>query len=113
MHELDCDPYGFEWIDADDSDQSALTYLRRARSGEHTILAALNFTPVPRADYRIGVPHSGFWKEVLNTDAVEYGGTGWGNWGGVKVSDDPRHGRPFSVTVSLPPLAAVFFRHEA
>ncbi|MGH9602838.1 MAG: 1,4-alpha-glucan branching protein GlgB, partial [Terriglobales bacterium] len=78
LHELDCDPNGFEWIDAGDSDQSALTYLRRARSAEGTILAALNFTPVPRADYRIGVPHSGVWKEVLNTDATEYGGTGWG-----------------------------------
>ncbi|MCI0356539.1 MAG: 1,4-alpha-glucan branching protein GlgB [Acidobacteria bacterium] len=112
LHELDCDPYGFEWIDADDSDQSVLTYLRRARSAEGTILAALNFTPVPRADYRIGLPHSGLWKEVLNTDATEYGGTGWGNWGGVRASDDPCHGRPFSVTVSLPPLAAVFFRQE-
>jgi 1,4-alpha-glucan branching enzyme len=58
------------------------------------------------------VPHSGFWKEVLNTDAPEYDGTGWGNWGGVQASDDPCHGRPFSVTISLPPLAAVFFRHE-
>ncbi|MGH9554255.1 MAG: 1,4-alpha-glucan branching protein GlgB [Terriglobales bacterium] len=112
LHELDCDPNGFEWIDAGDSDQSALTYLRRARSAEGTILAALNFTPVPRADYRIGVPHSGLWKEVLNTDATEYGGTGWGNWGGVQASDDPCHGRPFSITVTLPPLAAVFFRHE-
>ncbi|MGH9510153.1 MAG: 1,4-alpha-glucan branching protein GlgB [Terriglobales bacterium] len=112
LHELDCDPYGFEWIDAGDSDQSALTYLRRARSAEGTILAALNFTPVPRADYRIGVPHSGFWKECLNTDATEYGGAGWGNWGGVQAADDPCHGRPFSITVSLPPLAAVFFRHE-
>ncbi len=112
LHELDCDPYGFEWIDADDSDQSVLTYLRRARSAERTIVAALNFTPVPRADYRIGVPHGGFWKEVLNTDATEYGGTGWGNWGGVKAADETCHGRPFSITVRLPPLAAVFFRHE-
>jgi 1,4-alpha-glucan branching enzyme len=111
LHELDCDPYGFEWIDAGDSEQSVLTYLRRARSAEHTLVATLNFTPVPRVDYRIGVPHSGFWKEVLNTDATEYGGTGWGNWGGVKAVDDPCHGRPFSITVSLPPLAAVFFRH--
>ncbi len=112
LHELDCDPYGFEWIDADDSDQSVLTYLRRARSDKHTILAALNFTPVPRGDYRIGVPQGGFWKEVLNTDATEYGGAGWGNWGGVQASEDSRHGRPFSITISLPPLAAVFFRHE-
>ncbi|HSA94164.1 MAG TPA: 1,4-alpha-glucan branching protein GlgB [Terriglobales bacterium] len=112
LHELDCAPNGFEWVDAGDSDQSVLTYLRCARSGERTILVALNFTPVPRVGYRIGVPFSGFWKEVLNTDATAYAGSGWGNWGGVTASDVPCHGRPFSVAVSLPPLAAVLFLHE-
>ena len=112
LHELDCDPWGFEWVDASDSDQSVVTLVRRARSTGRLILVACNFTPVPRGRYRIGVPHAGLWKEVLNTDSTHYGGSGWGNWGGVRAEPDPWHGRPFSVSLNLPPLGAVFLASE-
>ena len=112
LHVLDCDPGGFEWIDANDSKQSVLTLLRRDGSGRGDVLVALNFTPVPREAYRIGVPSGGFWRERLNSDAVEYGGSGWGNLGGVTASDVGWHGRPHSVEIALPPLGAVFLVHE-
>jgi 1,4-alpha-glucan branching enzyme len=69
-----------------------------------------NFSPVPRANYRIGVPEKGFWQELVNTDAKQYGGSGRGNFGGVETVPVPAHGRPYSLTVDLPPLAAVYFR---
>jgi len=108
MHELDFDPAGFSWVDANDSDQSVASVLRSG-AGRH-VLAVCNFTPVPRTPYRLGVPCGGRWDEVLNGDAPVYGGSGWGNLGGVEAHAVPCHGRPFSVDVTLPPLAAVFFR---
>ncbi|MDO8617076.1 MAG: 1,4-alpha-glucan branching protein GlgB [Dehalococcoidia bacterium] len=113
LYELDCDPRGFAWIDANDSKSSALTYLRQSASGGGDILlVACNFTPVVRYNYRAGVPRSGHWKEVLNTDAVEYGGSGQGNLGGVSAAPIPFHGRPHSVKLTLPPLAAVVLKSE-
>jgi 1,4-alpha-glucan branching enzyme len=106
LHELDFDPAGFSWVDANDTDQSVAALLRMAR-GRH-VLAAYNFTPVPRPAYRLGVPRGGRWTEVLNSDAHIYGGSGWGNQGGVDATAEPRHGRPWSISVTLPPLAAVF-----
>jgi 1,4-alpha-glucan branching enzyme len=73
---------------------------------------ACNFTPVPREHYRVGVPTGGRWKEVLNSDAAEYAGSGMGNAGGVMSTNNPQHGRPFSLELTLPPLGAVFFRPE-
>ena len=111
LHELDFDPGGFEWIDASDSHQSVVSFLRRGRSTDDLILVVCNFTPVPRSDYRLGVPRGGFWQEVLNSDSrAEYGGSGWGNWGGVEADGVWSHGRPHSLNLSLPPLAAVFFK---
>ncbi len=110
LHERDCEPEGFDWLDADDAEQSVVTFLRRGTSSDAWVLVAANFTPVPRANYRIGVPEEGFWREVLNGDAAEYGGSGQGNLGGVETAPLPSHGRPYSITVTLPPLAAVFFR---
>jgi 1,4-alpha-glucan branching enzyme len=110
MHALDNDPHGFEWVDANDAQASALTFLRRSRGGSDVILVACNFTPVPRSSYRIGVPEAGFWKEVLNSDAEAYGGSGQGNLGGVEALPVPLHGRPRSLTVTLPPLSVVFFK---
>ncbi|HXE91525.1 MAG TPA: 1,4-alpha-glucan branching protein GlgB [Terriglobales bacterium] len=112
LHELDCDPWGFEWVDASDSDQSVITLIRRARSTGRLVLVACNFTPVPRGSYRVGVPHTGLWQEVLNTDSTYYGGSGWGNYGGVTAELIPWHGRPFSVGLNLPPLGAVFLASE-
>ncbi len=110
LHELDCDPAGFRWIAADDTAQSVLVYERRARTGD-AILCALNFTPVVRTGYRIGVGAAGAWRELLNTDAVAYGGSGQGNPGAVATAPVPAHGREQSVVLTLPPLGAVYLKH--
>jgi len=112
LHELDFSPAGFEWIDCNDSQQSILSLMRRGRSTGDVIVVVLNFTPVPRASYRVGAPRGGFWREVLNSDAGEYGGTGWGNFGGLVAEAVPFHGRPFSINLTLPPLGAVFLKSE-
>jgi 1,4-alpha-glucan branching enzyme len=108
----DCESSGFEWIDANDADQSVLSFLRSGDSAGSLIAVVLNFTPVPRHDYRIGVPRGGFWREVLNSDSPAYGGSGQGNMGGVEASVIPAHGRSWSLNITVPPLAAVFFRAE-
>ncbi|MCO6437338.1 MAG: 1,4-alpha-glucan branching protein GlgB [Phycisphaerae bacterium] len=110
LHDGDCRPDGFEWIDADDSQQSVLTYLRRGNGPRDTILVAVNFTPVPRENYRIGVPASGYWQEILNSDAAFYGGSGMGNYGGVQAVPVAWHNRPLSVKITVPPLAIVMFK---
>ncbi|MDP8958645.1 MAG: 1,4-alpha-glucan branching protein GlgB [Actinomycetota bacterium] len=114
LHELDLDPSGFEWIDANDAAASSLSFLRKGASSPHPVLVVCNFTPVPRRNYRVGVPLPGRWNEVFNSDAKEYGGSGHGNFGGVETGPfpPPRHGRPYSLDLVLPPLGAVFLRHE-
>ena len=111
LHRLDCDPAGFEWVDANDSTASVLTFLRHDGEGD-TVLVALNLTPIPRHQYRVGVPEAGYWEEILNTDAEHYGGSGQGNLGGVDTGPIaiPRHGRSHSLDLVLPPLAAVALR---
>ena len=109
LHEWDFDPNGWEWIDANDSEGSTLSFVRKAPNGE-IVVCAFNFTPVGRADYRLGVPRSGHWQELLNSDATDYGGSGWGNLGGTEAREEPWHGRPWSLTIGLPPLGAVFFK---
>ena len=110
---VDCDPQGFEWIDANDATSSVISFLRRGRSGDELILAVGNFTPVPRERYRLGVPRGGLWRELLNSDAEAYGGSNVGNAGGVQAEEIAAHGRPFSVELVLPPLAMVFLKNEA
>jgi 1,4-alpha-glucan branching enzyme len=106
----DSRPEGFQWIDADDSDQSVLSFLRRPTNPADPQVACLaNLTPVPRYGYRIGLPTPGRWVELLNTDAVEWGGSGIGNYGAVEASDHPWHGRPWSAPITLPPLAVLWF----
>jgi 1,4-alpha-glucan branching enzyme len=112
LHEADCDPAGFAWIDCHDSQQSTLSFLRRARSGAQEIAVVCNFTPVPRQNYRVGVPHSGRWRELLNSDATLYGGSGQGNLGGVRTDPVPAHGQLQSLTLTLPPLAIVLFERQ-
>jgi 1,4-alpha-glucan branching enzyme len=107
LYEGDCDPSGFEWIDANDSVQSVIVYLRRGRRMEDTLLIAQNCTPVPRHNYRIGLPQGRAWREILNTDAKLYGGSGQGNLGGLEASPLPHFQWPRSLTLTLPPLAAV------
>jgi 1,4-alpha-glucan branching enzyme len=112
MHVFDNDPAGFEWVDVNDSMMSTLSLLRKSENPRDTVLAVFNFTPVPRTDYRVGVPHGGYWRELLNSDGKEYAGTGMGNLGGVNAEQLPTHGRPFSLKLTLPPLAALFLKAD-
>ena len=112
LHDLDFASEGFEWIDCNDSSQSVLSYIRKDRSGEEILVAAFNFTPIPRSGYRIGVPRSGYYREVLNSDAQIYGGSNLGNQGGVQSEPVSWMGRPHSVPVALPPLGAIVLVHE-
>jgi 1,4-alpha-glucan branching enzyme len=112
LHEGDCEPFGFEWIDGRDAEQSVISFLRRARDGSCALVVA-NLTPVPREGYRIGVPHGGVWAERFNSDAHDYGGSGVGNLGAVSAEDVPFHDRPHSIVLTLPPLAVEIFVPEA
>ena len=113
LHRRDHDPAGFEWIECNDADQSVVTFLRWGDREQDVVCVACNFTPVPRENYAVGVPAAGFWREVLNGDASEYGGSGMGNEGGVQADATPLHGRPWSLRLTLPPLSVVFLRPEA
>ena len=110
-HEQDESPLGFEWIDCHDADHSVISFLRKGR-GPESVLAVFNLTPVPRYAYAVGVPFGGVWREIVNTDALEFGGTGVGNLGSVEAAPVPRHGRPFRLDLTLPPLAALFLRGD-
>jgi 1,4-alpha-glucan branching enzyme len=112
LHELDSESAGFEWVDCNDNGASVLSFLRKGKSPKETILVVCNFTPVPRDNYQVGVPSAGFWRELLNSDAREYGGSGLGNLGGVQAESETAHGRPYSLRLTLPPLAALFFKAE-
>jgi hypothetical protein len=109
LHTLDFDAGGFEWIEANDAQRSVLAFLRKGRDGSE-IAVVLNLTPTPHENYRIGVPRGGVWKEILNSDAESYGGSGRGNFGAVDASPTPCHGRFHSLNLSLPPLCALFLR---
>jgi len=121
LHELDFDSAGFEWVDASDADASVLSFLRRPKlgpdgqpltPGAREVLVVCNFTPVPRSGYGVGVPRAGRWVELANSDATEYGGTGWGNLGGVWADAVPANGREQSLSLALPPLGVVFLAPE-
>jgi 1,4-alpha-glucan branching enzyme len=112
LYEYDCQREGFEWIDCTDSESSVISFLRKGRSPEDMMAIVCNYTPVPRFGYRVGVPFPGYWKELLNSDATAYGGSGLGNFGGVASEAVPWHGRPHSLNLTLPPLAVVFFKHQ-
>jgi 1,4-alpha-glucan branching enzyme len=112
MHEWDCDPAGFEWIDCGDAESSVVSLIRRSKTTPTIVLAVCNFTPVPRYSYRLGAPRGGFWIEALNSDAADYGGSNMGNMGGVEAAPVAHHGRPYSLTITLPPLSVSFFKNE-
>ncbi len=112
MHSLDTQSMGFEWIDCRDAESSVISLLRRGKTDQAPILCVFNFTPIPRFNYGVGVPMCGFWSEILNSDAEYYGGQGFGNLGGRETVPISVHGRPNSLTLTLPPLAALFFRFE-
>jgi 1,4-alpha-glucan branching enzyme len=110
LYEVDFEPAGFQWIDCHDAEQSALSFVRHGRDRRDLTLCVCNFTPVPRRGYRVGVPAPGFYAEVLNTDGAAYGGSNLGNGGGILSEPSPWHGQPYSVVITLPPLAAVWLR---
>jgi 1,4-alpha-glucan branching enzyme len=107
LHELDTEPGGFEWIDGGDRQGSTMSFLRRGRGDRDVAVVVCNFTPVPRDGFRLGVPFGAAWREILNGDAVEYGGSGAGNLGQVVAEDVPANGRPCSLAITLPPLACL------
>ena len=113
LHENDLKSEGFAWIDCNDSDSSVITFTRRGRSTDDVFIIACNFTPVPRMHYRVGAPRGGYWRELLNSDANEYGGSGLGNRGGVEAEEIPIHGHPYSLDLIVPPLAAVLLKSGA
>jgi len=110
LHQLDFEPAGFEWIDSGDCEHSVLSFIRKGRSDGDSMLVVANFTPMTHFNYRVGVPRPGFWREMLNSDAREYGGSGQGNLGGASAAPIPCHGRPYSMKLVLPPLAVLFFK---
>ncbi len=112
LFEQDFVPAGFEWVDCCDVEESTLSFLRKARNGE-TLLVVCNLTPVPRHDYRVGVPCGGWWRELLNSDADVYGGSGVGNRGGVEAVPVGAHGRSHSLSLHLPPLGVLFLKPQA
>ena len=108
LHQRDHDAGGFEWVDCHDVEQSTVSFLRRDDGGE--ILVVCNFTPVPRSNFRVGVPRAGLWRELLNSDAKDYGGAGFGNFGGVESAPIPMHGHGDSISLTLPPLGVLFLK---
>ncbi|UCD19130.1 MAG: 1,4-alpha-glucan branching protein GlgB [candidate division WOR-3 bacterium] len=112
LHAVDFEGVGFEWIDVGNWEESVITFLRKAHDPADNLLVAGNFTPVPRHNYRIGVPSRGYWRELLNSDAKEYGGSGLGNLGGVEAREESRHGLRYSIAVTLPPLSVVYLKKQ-
>jgi 1,4-alpha-glucan branching enzyme len=108
LHEYDCDPRGFEWIDCADAAGGVIAFLRKGSDPDACTLVVCNFTPVVRSDYRVGVPRGGIWRELLNSDAPVYWGSGQGNLGRVHAEPVEHHGRPFSLALTVPPLAVLF-----
>jgi 1,4-alpha-glucan branching enzyme len=113
LYQRDFENGGFSWVDCTDSQRSVVSFLRRGRNPDDELLIVCNFTPVVRQNYRVGVPREGFWKELLNSDAPLYGGSGQGNYGGLKATPLPIHGQSFSLNMTLPPLGVLVFRRES
>jgi 1,4-alpha-glucan branching enzyme len=110
LHVYDAGVNGFEWIDASDDDNSVFSFLRKGRGARDVVLVVVNCTPLPRHDYRVGVPFGGVWRELLNTDATPFGGSGAGNLGAVTADEHAFHARPASLRLTLPPLAALYLK---
>jgi 1,4-alpha-glucan branching enzyme len=112
LWQVDFSHEGFEWIDANDAQNSVISFLRKPRGSGAIVAVVCNLTPLPRENYVLGVPRAGAWREILNSDAKEYGGTGWGNLGAVQAAPLAAHGRPHSLTLTLPPLSTLYLRSE-
>ena len=112
LHRVDFHWSGFEWLALNDSDNSILAFARKQESGIADVICACNFTPIPRHNYRVGVSKPGSYREILNTDSAHYGGSNLGNQGEVKTVNATWGGKPYHVELTIPPLGAVYLRHE-
>ena len=112
LHEVDFDHTGFEWIDCSDFEGSVVSFIRRAHDPADFVVVAINFTPVPRDGYVIGVPEPGAYVELLNSDAEMYGGSNLGNAGVIPSEPNPAHGRPHRLSLVLPPLACLILKRS-
>ena len=111
LHQVDFSYSGFEWIDFQDAPNSVISFIRKSANGSDKIIVVCNFTPVPRRNYRVGVPDVGTYLEILNSDSEFYNGSNMGNAGAITAEAIPQHGREFSINLTLPPLAAIFLKH--
>ena len=107
LHARDTEAAGFSWIEADSAEESILIFARHGMGADPPIVVVVNFTPVPRASRRIGLPAAGFWKEIINTDGADYGGSNLGNMGGVVAEPLPHRGQPWSALMTVPPLTTM------
>jgi 1,4-alpha-glucan branching enzyme len=112
LHERDVDPAGFQWLVADDAENSVIAWARKGMDPDRIAIVVSNFTPVPREGYRVGVPAPGFYREAVNTDSAIYGGSNMGNQGGVAAEECEAHGHPYCLTLTLPPLATLILERE-
>jgi 1,4-alpha-glucan branching enzyme len=109
LHARDCEGEGFEWMLADDYENSVYAWARHSGEGHAPVVAVANFTPIVRHDYVLPLPKAGRWTEILNSDARHYGGSGQGNMGAIEANNGPSHGKPASARITLPPLATSYF----
>ena len=112
LHQVDFSFDGFEWIDCNDSDHSVVSFIRKGKDWHDMLIIVCNFTPVVCENYRIGAPFDLFYKEILNSDSEAYGGSNVGNMGGVRAEQSAFHGRPYSLTLQVPPLAMIILKPE-
>jgi 1,4-alpha-glucan branching enzyme len=108
LYEVDFEPHGFRWLDANDVERNIIAFVRLGADGERALACICNLSPVPREHYRVGLPHGGRWREALNTDSEHYGGSNVGNYGGVETEPSPWQGQPHSAELTLPPLGVVW-----
>jgi 1,4-alpha-glucan branching enzyme len=109
LHEVDFEPEGFEWISDSDRQNSVISFLRRAKDPDDFVIVICNFTPVVHENYQIGVPAGGRYEVVLNTDDNRYGGSGIGE-ATIEAQETPAHGKPYSLALTLPPLATIILK---
>ena len=109
---MDTEYTGFEWLDCSDFESSVVSFVRRAHDRSDFVVVAVNFTPVPREQYVVGVPEAGRYVELLNSDAALYGGSNLGNGGALTTEPTPAHGRPHRLLLTLPPLACLILKRE-
>ena len=112
LHQVDFEPGGFEWVDCMSSETSVLAYLRRAQDPDDHLLICCNFTPVPREDYRVGVPADAWYHEIFNSDSQHYAGSNVGNGRGIRAEKIEAQGRPLSIQLTMPPLGVAIFKPE-